>query len=497
MNRGKNQAILDAYILSLAILAFFTLWWTPYSGDDWAYMGAFSGANAKFESWLNYPKWVWGHWMTTNGRLANYIAPILLNIPYKCVPAIMCAGMQWLMFKMSAKCTGANAVIGALVVTTCALALPWWDSMQVLDCQLNYVWAAALSLAAVYLILYKLPTHAGIGKIFLYSLLCGAAGMMHEACSLPLCFGLVCYAVVNRKIAWRGLSLVPVFAFALGTALATLSPGIMMRAATYVQPDDSVLWIMLKSDILAAALCIVLMVMLITPSLRGKAVMILKSKTGVLAVAAIASMAISLASGVVGRSGWFAEIFAIIVIARIFAPYLEKSKALKVVAIILAIIAVVQYMITAVWQYKLDKEFDKFEALYDVSDDGVVFMDYTRFNQVSMATMNRTRTVPDADDVYLLSTYAGYHSTDSVWPTIVPSVVKCIDVDTISRCTLPCGDIIASSLPEDVISHYQDREKLSIIITRIDDDDWVVQPFKYKGRQLYHISKRVLAPGDR
>lgn len=86
----------------IAITSFFTFLYTPFNGDDWAYKMTFEGPNAKLDSWLSYPRWCGSHWLTTNGRIGNYLLPPLLIAP-AWLRSIFCAGAIWLMYWSAVK----------------------------------------------------------------------------------------------------------------------------------------------------------------------------------------------------------------------------------------------------------------------------------------------------------------------------------------------------------------------------------------------------------
>ena len=100
------------------------------------------------------------------------------------------------------------------------------------DCQFNYVFAAGMCLWAMRMIFYQ-PKSNGLRQLAAVG--CFAAGMMHEAASLPLCIGIMVYLLAGgKRPSWLLAA-----AFALGTAAVTFSPGIWMRATTGHTPDDS------------------------------------------------------------------------------------------------------------------------------------------------------------------------------------------------------------------------------------------------------------------
>lgn len=215
------------------------------------------------------------------------------------------------------------------------------------------------------------------------------------------------------------------------------------------------------------------------------------------AVAAVVSAAISLMSGIVGRSGWFAEIYAIIVIFELCCPYrVLESRGERIVAFLLGVLLIAQACLVALWQMWLGREAQTFEKLYTTGSDDVVFMTYTRDTEVPAALLGRFAGVPDPDDVYLLKTFGEYYRRGSL-PVILPAEAYNLHygepVDTI----LPCGDIITSTLPHGTRVHSTDREQIDMYLLDSDSGTIVVRPFVRENTCYYHLSKRILDPGDR
>ncbi|MDE7119695.1 MAG: hypothetical protein K2O10_03715, partial [Muribaculaceae bacterium] len=70
---------LALWVLAVAVALLFALWqyWTPVQLDDlWYqayYLGFADSRSHGFDSWLDYVAW---HRVDSNGRLANYLAPL-------------------------------------------------------------------------------------------------------------------------------------------------------------------------------------------------------------------------------------------------------------------------------------------------------------------------------------------------------------------------------------------------------------------------------------
>lgn len=497
----RSQAFVAAYVSVLCIISMLWMLWTPYSGDDFAYMGGFSGANVRFDSWWELPRWLWGHWITTNGRLGSYLAaPVLTLLPHWLL-AVVCAAMQWIMmwFTVAVSRTGHRPVVASILVSVEALALPWWDSLQVFDCQLNYVWPIALVLVAFWRLLISAQPCRGLGLVW-WCVFFGAAGMMHEACSLPVCVGLAVYFIVGkwRPAHWQWwLSA----AFIAGTALAVFSPGIMGRASQSVEPDDTYMAIMLVSDFMVLVMIVVLVSMTFFSVGRSIIRQKLSSPIIVLATAAVVSGVISVASGVIGRSGWFAQVYALIVLGWAWLQCYRRSHIATACAMVLAIAAAIHYAFVLSWQIRLGREYDSFLARYiemtERHPDGVVYTDFTHDDEIPLPVLNRVRGVPDADDAYQLSTFSGYYSPDSIWPIILPEEAAGVHPSAGETVALSSGDFICGSAPRGMRVYASSREGVPVYLLDRGGRQWVVQPYPAAGDTLYHLTRRIIDPGDR
>ena len=459
-----------------AVIGCFTAWvclFTPYSGDDWVYCDAAAGRN--LFGWIANG---FGHWLTTNGRLANIGFTPLLIAP-KWLLAAVCGFFAALMYAEAARAAKVLRLCGGFAVLTAllAVALPWWDSMWMFDCQFNYVFAAALCLWAV-----RMMWHAPQKAVWrwLAAAGCFAAGMMHEAASLPLCVAGAVYLWAGGRRPDKLLAA----AFAIGTAVVTFSPGIWMRAAGEHEADAPLLILLIESDLAAALVAGGLLVAAVAK--RAALRRFLATSTGLFAVAAVVSMAISLASGIVGRSGWFAEVYAFIVIIALINKQLERIPAAVSAVIVLA--ALTPQAAVMAYQPKAAAEYERYEQAYAQSPDGVVFIDYTRDGEWPALALNRNRGVLDPDDRYLHQTLARHYGADKPLPVVLPTEAQGVSTDSILRC----GDIITTALPSDAITRAD-----GLRLCRRAGRELVIQPYCRAGLQLYHLSPRQLDPGDR
>ena len=476
-------------VAAISITSFFIFLHTPFNGDDWAYKMTFEGPAAKFDSWLSYPRWCGSHWLTTNGRIGNYLAPPLMALP-SFLRALLCAGAIWLMYWASIKVSGARkGFLPVLLATAFAFGLPWWDSMFIFDCQLNYIWTSALVMSACIVILNdsaKRPV-----SIISAFLLCGAAGISHEAASAPLAASIIIWCLMTRKKPSKS-QLILFVAFAIGTALVTLAPGIILRSSEQHTPDDPLPWLLLKSDPIVMLLWLTIAVLSLFGNGRRTVGQFIHSIPGLFAIAALLSMCISAYSGIVGRTGWFAEIYAFVAIIGWLHRY--GSPRWTSGSLILSTLIVAQTIGCAVLQYRLHKESVEFESKYLESEDGLVFMDCTRDNEIPWWTLGRLRGIPDADDGFILFAYARYHGRLGQWPVVIPTEArKYLPLRAGSEYILTNGDILTAK-PQNTrtAASYSFFDK-PLLITEIDGRTMTVQ--QVPGG--WYLSPLITDPGDR
>jgi len=366
-------------------------------GDDLSY-GAY--INYYGGSLLYYPRWVLRHWIFNNGRAANYLAPLMLYFSPRWLLISLNAVMASLYLYFSGGCLSrSGAWAKAMVMSLLLLTMAWWDVSTIFDVSFNYVWASALGLGFVCL---WIGTEHGWGERsrLTYLLACAfafVAGQMHEAMSTPLCAGLVSYYMIgNRhKLIDRKVKAY-VLCFFIGALLCFGSVGSWSRLAAEKVADDSVVMILLKSDFYALALLLTISVSAIFR--RKRLEELFRSAWIVFAVASIVSMCFSAVGGIVGRSGWFAQTYALIALVWYYWPR-GRSKALEVAVCAVSVLAIACWSVMTHVQLRLGEEGHRAARLYAQSDTGTFYMDHTSIDELPWYTLMRPRgAVTNSDD---------------------------------------------------------------------------------------------------
>lgn len=375
-------------------------------GDDIVFSHRWLTALSRKGPLMAYPYYAAVHWLSTNGRMANILMPwftsLLPHVAAVAALALMVAALHW----ATARCAGvrnpwARIMVYSVVLTT----LPWPDSILLYDCQLNYVWAAALCLMASMLILsrgrYK-PWQVAAGGV-----LCFMAGAMHEGCGVPLCLALW-VAVWRREhvnTAW-------LVCFTLGALCVVASPGIWKR---FVEHRGTAEWTM--AEITATSLFYYVLLIATTAAMaftaRGRDALaqLCRSPWLVWALAATMAVPFCMVSGTIGRTGWFAQIFSLIALVRMLPRGGRRlSRCLPVAACGMWLFGVAHLACFAQWQSRLNGEVRDMLARYQASSNGIVMGDYTSDCDVPWLTLGKQRGVPDSDDVWTLTTIRQHYA---------------------------------------------------------------------------------------
>lgn len=467
--RTKKPIGIYLYVIALiAAISFFIYLWMPQQGDDLAYKGIFSGANPWY-SYFYWPRFFARHWVKTNGRILDKLMPLLMNLP-KGFLALLCSVALAYMYSLAVKVAGvARGALPYILIGSLWLLLPWWDSSNLFAVQVNYVWSSALLLGAWLLIFSTTKKFEGITKYLGYAL-CFSGGMVHEGASIPLVGGMAIYYFINGRNLPK-INKNMFFAFITGVCCTLFSPALFLRATTHHTPDDTPIRLIIFSEPVVVCLWIIAIVLFIFKRSRESLIKFSHNPLSSFAFATLFGAPIILVSGIVGRSGWFVTLYALIA----FVAYLSMFKIprLAIVSWTISLAIIVQTCGLAIMQHSLWDEYKDFETKFLQSDNGAIYGDYTADDEIPAWALWRLRGVPDGDDVYLAECLSLYNRTDSVCPAIVSS--KTLFFDT---------------LPEEA-------EKLDAMFYEAwkyqqGEDDYVFQPLG----EIFIGNRRVIDPGD-
>lgn len=495
-NISPGHFLLWAVAVLTALLYIFM----PLSGDDYAYKVVWHYPDI-FQAIIHYPGFIKEHWLGINGRMANFLAPPLLNLIPKWAFALLCGAATWLMLYMALRWSGlwrSSGFLSTLLIAVVILAFPWWDSMQLFDCQLNYIWASALVLTALWLVFHSTPK----GNFWLVgaAVVAFLGGMMHESATLPLFCGIAVWGLIHRHDSFPKPRVIILICFIIGGLIALCSPGIWHRAMAESVPDDTLGLLFLKSFAIVSIFWLTFAIMAF--SRRGRLIIkdIISSPLVICAVATIPSVIIGLKSGIVGRTGWFGNLYALIVMFFMWHRFINvrRQGLVPVASWLLAAIVVLQMGATVVCQSHRDNEHERFVELFLASKDGVVYIDSESDDELPWWTLGRTRGIPDPDDYYPIYTLALYRDWGKTVPVILPEDAHLAVLRGTGTTELQNGDIITDRLTEGAYPYeYQLLQREYYYFKHPNGEWWIAQRITSTPHPLYHLSPLILDPGDR
>lgn len=460
----------------------------PLMGDDLGYAYNYL---THYGSPADMPLIVSRHWLHVNSRMADMLNSVWLGMAPRWILASMCGVMTVLYLSFAIRCAQLTPAFSRMLLTALLLlTMPWWDSFFLFVCQFNYVWSSVLVLGVTGYITGLLHITGRWQRLMIpLGLL---AGWMHEAAGLPAACGLGAWLLINRN--FTSLSptrRITVLTFCLGAALSVTSPASWSRAAN-VEPNDPMWLLMLKSDFYALALT--LLIAWAAAFRRRMLYEAIRSPWTVFTTAALASMCFSAIGGIVGRSGWFAQTFALVALfspgmpltAACLRPSATVSRALTIIPA--AVIALHLIEVTR-WQLRANAETERSMELYRASADGAIYMDPLQRYDFPWWNLCKNKGVPDADDFYLNRTIDSCIGHGTKTFRVLPDTLSRLRGHTVTGPLTISGGTVSPTPPDHTSATG---------ITCIDGTEHTVTPFSTAdGTRLFYTAPRILDPGDR
>lgn len=484
-------------------------------GDDLGYTVILHRADGSgVYSLLTFPRFWVRHWVMNNGRTANLLAALTMGVMPHWLVSVMCGLATGAMYLLVLRCcrlfpSRGRAMAATVVVAVVALLFPWWDSFSLLDVNFNYVWATVMTLVALLMIRHS-DERAGLAQVGAMdgvvaklrtigaAALCLLAGMSHEAASLPACVGMawVAYAGGNLSLTgWRRQSLsrrVLLASFLVGTALVALAPGTIMRALRGSSADDQWWVLILKSAPITLVLLAAMALALLRKPWRRRLHTLLMGEWGFWAVSAIAGLLFVAVGGIVGRSGWFSQVAAIVALCRWLRPeakWLVDRRVAATVAATLGTVVVAQMVGVDVYSYKVWTADRQLRELYAASPDGIVCCDLPADHALPWWAFSRVRTLRPEDDYSHYGLRAYYRKSQSL--INLPAAAATIDWATLEEWTSP-GDSavrILATCPAGTLFPTDPGWVGWHVGRRVADNqrrEWVIA-FEKQGRTYYYV----------
>ncbi len=338
----RGFTLLPACIV-IAIFAWIWLWWAlrlPLMGDDMLVMFRYRDFGGDPLSPLRY---AWSIWVNTNARTGDMLAPQWLYVLSRpaaaalvglCVAGTM-ASMLWLSKSRGLLCS-------MLVTLFIIVVFPWWDMLHFV-CHFNYVWGSALGFAALGVLL-----NCRLRSLWWLALLPVVACVTatHEALGFPLGVALLVYWFLNHK--WLKLTTMQRWwaaAMLAGALFSVSSPASYRRLGGGGEPDLPLHLMLVET--LPIVLVLVLHTVYLAVWRREKLRRLLRTRWLIFSVAACVSALFTLAGGIEGRGGWYAECFALMALLwELLRPDCRRVRSR--VQVVLAVFILLPMGLTAV-----------------------------------------------------------------------------------------------------------------------------------------------------
>ncbi len=416
------------------------------------------------------------HIFGCNGRVFDYMGPIIVNLLPRGLAAALMGAMAGLFFySLLYICRLPERGYTALSLCVLALAvaiLPWWDSMWLRVCQFNYLWGAAFCLLFIGTF-FRNDLKTTFGAFILGVL----AGCTHEQTGVAMCGAFFCYLTVNKRYkSIRRNQWFMLCGLLLGTFLTIAAPSIWQRAAAGSLRQDSV--ILLYTTL--PALIILFLTLGITALFhRGRTfISNLGGNFAVTLIAATFAGIIAIASGTPGRTGLFAEACAIVCFTQIVIA--AKWKLPRFTAALLASISALfitaHLAVSIIEQQQLYHQYQDVKTLYINSADGIVRYNFTGRYDGSPLTLRRVKGVPDADDTWALHALQTAYRPHEPEPTIIRN-----------------SDEISTTIPQH-LALTEEGDTVQLISGR--PIRMVRHAVTGSGQEIWVLSERIRDPGD-
>lgn len=395
-------------------------------GDDITYSKALNGG---FAAWWE------AHMPDHYGRLIDLtIAPFVLQlsplhkISYCLLNGIFFSLFFWLLTRLSS--FRQNNVAGRMILLSIAVfALGWefiWNEVLLF---VNYVWAAAIILGAIYLACYAhIKTWIGWCLIPL----CLFAGASHDATSVMMIAAVPMLFIFSPAARhYKPVQIAMLVAIWLGSVYTLSCP------SYYYETNRLRMFSIFELLFVSAWPQILLLVTIVMMGIWRRRLLntLIDTPWTMFMVGAVMSIPLLIFSGYPGRPAWFGQIFALVALTQISAyADIQLSKFwLKTISILLFGVILCHYAVTLYWQYRLNMETRQLITQFETAPHGTVYLDYTTYDEVPWYVMNHVKGVPDADGVYSRRKFGyAYRYGDALPLSIAPTAMQSWTIDSVS-----------------------------------------------------------------
>lgn len=499
MKISNNPILPITLMLTVIAVGSATLdFFVPPMGDDLMFWNTL-GLDGYTHPDRNTVSFILGHYFGCNGRLFDFLGPIVINLLPRAVASAVMGCMAAIFFYCIARLSCIrfrhNVAFSAVIILTTMAAMPWWDAMFLRVCQFNYLWGSTFGLLFILSFFKDGNTVPAAFRLISLLLLGFCAGSAHEQTGIALCSSMFVWMLFhagrNTLQARRKYLLAGLFA---GTLFAIASPALWHRSGN-AAPGEPIPSLLLSTyPVLLLLLCIII---IMAATSRGRACLagLCRSDWLVIVISASVAAMIGTASGIPGRTGFYSEACAIIALARMIPlkglRIMPRPLAATVYLTSLALITI-HFTTSVRWQRLLYREFNDVRDAYIASPDGIVCYDITDRLDVPPLTLYRVKGVADADDTWNLHAIETAYGYPGKTPAVIPhdfnglfgELSDSLSIGPVTLYTAPPACTVIT-LDDLWLQYYPGSSPRVITHTTMCD-----------GREIWIATPRVRDPGD-
>ena len=485
-SRIAISEILPLLLIFLIGIAYAAMgFWMPPLGDDLGFIDSFKSQD---DCWYSFPRYVYRAWLWNNARMADMLNPIGYVFMPQWLKAVSNGAVVVVMFYMTLRLASQlkqkSPFFPVLIIFILTFAMRWDGIWMEYNTFYNYIWSSAFAMLALSFLFSK---YSSFNKWYCWLMLpfCFIASAMHEAIGLPMAASLVIMSIITPFYKNAGIIRRFVLIAMISGGLFTLtSPGNFKRIGSMLQPEPVI-------QIVFGSAAFVVILLLLCAYLfvcrRSLLYTLLRSQWIVYVGISLFSSGFMLLSGFGGRTGWFAQLFAIIAVFQGLAKLdFTVDKTIGwICSAILSYLIIFHIGKLAEWQHKLSDETREVIAEYKNSPDGIVFYDYTKDFEIPWYLLRKPHGFPDDDDTYYRYRMRRHYG-DGKQLVVLPTAFDPIP----AADSLPIasdGFILTSIRPADVygdtIVAIFPRE-----LTYMGGKEYIINEFDHQGQRLYLLS---------
>lgn len=465
-------------------------WWVAVSGwqfimDDLSFH---LRAAALPDGIADFPRMMGRRFLSLNGRFGDIHNPLWLYFAPRWMLDAVTALMMALLPMVMIKAAGARTLLSrTLLVAAVCMGLTWWDGFMLFVVQINYMWGSVLTVFVTSVILSRSRAPRPLVRTAL--ILAFPAAGWHEMAGSTLSVGLAVWLLADRQ-RWHRLDLLrraTLLLFFAGSLLPYLSPMLWNRLSlSGATPDDTYFNILWKSNF---PVLLLVAAILVFPKRAYR--LYLRTGWGVWAIAAVLSMIISPLGGVIGRSGWYSQVYGLIALWPLLRVNSRGNRrAAHVAAIAAAAVVIINNVEFARWQTRLNSVTKNIIENYKTRPDKPVYIDIPRPEEMPFWICGRAMQLLNNDYFYSVRDISGLLFDHRYRLIILPTEVERHNFSTL-RGIVRIGDsFVTDSLPVRELDAAGQFET-------VDGREWTATPFTQNGRRLLLIAPRRPIPGLR